>query len=166
MVARSYIKQNLHFCIRKHARAKKKEAIFLAKMAVLELCGWIELSFDEIVLKCAKKNLRLDSNFNSYEKETVRKTYGFEYDKHFSNMLIKLIGLINFEAIESKVDQQKLAKLKAALGTLKAERNREAHTYVKGTTRTIMAPSLMVSLFQDVDAGIVEFEREIRNLRF
>ena len=142
------------------------EAIFLSKMAILELCGWIELSFDEIVVKCAKKNLRCAATVNSYEKDTVRRTYGFEYDKHFSNMLIRLIGLIHFESIESRIDQQKLANLKAALNTLKVARDREAHTYVKGTTRTIMAPSFMFSLFQDVDAGLTEFEREVKYLKF
>lgn len=166
MVARSYIKKNLDYCARKHAKAGKKESLFLAKMAVLELCGWIEISFDEIVIKCAKKHLKDPLNLKYIEKDVVGRTYGFDYDRHFSEMLIKLIGLIRFEALESRVDETKLIKLKAALNTLKTERDREAHTYVKGTTRTMTAPSVILSLFNDVDSALVEFEREVKALTF
>lgn len=166
MVARSYIKKNLDYCAKKHAKAGKKESLFLAKMAVLELCGWIELSFDEVVLKCARTHLRDPASIKYVEKTVIGKTYGFEYERHFSEMLIRLIGLIRFEALESQVDPAKLAKFKAALTTLKTERDREAHTYVKGTTRTMTAPSVILSLFNDVDSALVEFEREVKALKF
>lgn len=166
MVARSYIKKNLSFCAKKHAVAGKKEALFLAKMAILELCGWIELSFDEIIRKCAKKHLRNPDSIKFIEKDVIGRTYGFEYDKHFSGMMIRLIGLVKFELIETRIDQKKLTKMKAALRTLKVERDREAHTYLKGTTRTISAPSAVQSLFNDVDAALMEFERELQLLKF
>lgn len=166
MVARSYIRSNLEFCARKYAKARgKREAIFHAKMAVLDLCGWIELSFDEIVLACAKRNLSKQAHVKLAEREIVGKTNGFDYDKHFSNMLIRLIGLIEFEKLENKIDQSKLAKFKAALSTLKSERDREAHTYVKGVTKTISAPSVIQSLFQDVDTGLSEFEARMKSIK-
>jgi hypothetical protein len=165
MVPRSYIRKNLAFCAQKHLKAKAKlESIFYAKMAILELCGWIELSFDELVRSCAKKKLSDPKNFKHVESVIIKKTYGFDYDSHFSNMLSRVIGLVEFEKIESKIDPRILAKFKAALATLKQERDREAHSYVKGTTKTLSAPSVILSLFNDVDVGLKEFEIHVKSI--
>ncbi len=165
MVPRSYIQKNLAFCAKRHAGARVKlEAIFYAKMAVLELSGWIEQSFDELVLSCAKKNLVSPDRLKLVQN-LVKKTYGFDYDLHFSTMLSRVIGLVEFEKMEQKIDAGKLAKFKAALATLKAERDREAHTYVKGTTKTLSAPSIIQSLFHDVDTGLKEFEILVKAMR-
>ncbi len=166
MVARSYIKNNLAFCAKRHAAASSKlETIFYAKMAILELCGWIEQSFDELVISCAKKNLFDPQRLKYLKNEVVGRTHGFDYEKHFSIMLSRLIGLIEFEKIEGKLDPTTLAKFKAALNLLKEERNREAHTYIKGTTKTLSAPSIFQNLYADVDAGLQEFEIHIKTFR-
>ena len=166
MVARSYIKNNLAFCAKKHAAASSKlESIFYSKMAILELCGWVEQSFDELVISCAKKNLFDADRLKYLTKTVVGRTYGFEYEAHFSIMLSRLIGLIEFEKIEKKLDLSKLAKFKAALSSLKAERDREAHTYIKGTTKTLSAPSIYQNLYNDIDAGLQEFETQIKTFR-
>lgn len=166
MIARSYIRKNLDFCTKRYNKARgKKEAMLLAKMSILELCGWIELSFDDIILSCAKRNLRDAGNLKFIKKDVVERTFGFEYEKHFTGMLIRLIGMIEFERLEKKVNPSKLAKFKAALGRLKVERDKEAHTYIKGTTRTLTAPSVIQSLLNDVDEGLSEFEVLVRSIK-
>ena len=55
-------------------------------------------------------------------------------------MLVRLLGLINVESIEARVDRHKLDSMTAALSSLKVQRNTEAHTHLKGITHTINAP--------------------------
>ena len=55
-------------------------------------------------------------------------------------MLIRLIGLISVERLETQVDQAKHVTLKSTLGTLKTVRDTVAHTHLKGVTRTLDAP--------------------------
>src|SRR3990172_2581821 len=75
--------------------------LFYSKLAILELCGWIEESMDDIIREYAKKYLKEQSNINSIN-DTIRKTSGFDYNEHFrEKMLIRLIGLIN---IAKKLD--------------------------------------------------------------
>jgi len=49
---------------------------------------------------------------------------------------------------------------------LKAQRNKEAHTHVKGVTRNINAPSLTMAQFQPLYEGLCEFDRVIRKRRW
>jgi len=51
----------------------------------------------------------------------------------------------------------------AALTSLKTQRNTEAHTHLRGTTRTINAPSVTIAQFQPLYEGLMEFGRVIRS---
>ena len=58
MIARSYILTNLKTLDRKYNRATStRDSLFYSKLAILELCGWIEESMDDIVLRCACRHL-------------------------------------------------------------------------------------------------------------
>lgn len=163
MIARSYITSNLGAINRSYLKAPShKESLLLSKLAILELCGWIEESMDEVVMRCAARHLKLQGNVNYCQKEFVNKTYGFDYHRNFRFMLIRLLGLINVEKIEGRVDQVKSDRMKGALSSLKVQRNTEAHTHLKGTTRRINAPSVTIGQFQPLYEGLVEFDRVIR----
>jgi hypothetical protein len=128
MIAKSYITSNLQAINRKYLKAKsQREALFLSKLAILELCGWIEESMDDLVLKCASRQLKESSNRKQCSDEFVRRTYGFDYQNNFRSMLIRLLGLLNVERIEARVDKTKRDGMKAALSTLKTQRDTEAH---------------------------------------
>ena len=93
MIARTYISQNLASINVYFDRAKsQREALFLSKLAILELCGWIEDSMDDVIQRCANKHLNEKGNLKHVEKSIIKVTHGFDYDLHFRNMLIKLIG--------------------------------------------------------------------------
>jgi hypothetical protein len=79
--------------------------------------------------------------------------------------LIRLMGLIAVEKLEKKVDQSVYASMTAALSSLKTIRNSEAHTHLKGTTRTLNAPSVTVGQFQTLYQGLTEFERKIKRIK-
>lgn len=163
MIARSYITSNLEAINRRYLRAAShQESLFFSKLAILELCGWIEESMDDMVRRCATRHLKLQDNRHYCEVEFVNKTYGFDYQKNFRFMLIRLLGLINVEKIEARVDQVKRDRLKSALSSLKVQRNTEAHTHLKGTARTINAPSVTIGQFPPLYEGLMEFDRVIR----
>ena len=167
MIARSYITRNLDLINRSYLKASsQREAFFFSKLAILELCGWIEESMDDLVMRCAIRHLREPVNRDHCKKDFVERTYGFDYHKNFRFMLIRLLGLINVESIEARVDPTKLDSMTAALSSLKGQRNTEAHTHLKGTIRTINAPSVTIAQFQPLYDGLREFDRVVRRARW
>jgi hypothetical protein len=117
---------------------------------------------DDIILRCAARHVVGVNNIRYCEVEIVKRTYGFEYDKHFRFMLIKLLGIINVEYIETHVDQPKYDSMKAALASLKTQRDTEAHTHVKGLGKTLNAPSVTMGQFPIIYDGLLEFDSLIR----
>jgi hypothetical protein len=139
--------------------------MFFSKLAILELCGWIEESMDDIIMRCADRNIKETKNIDHVKSQIVAPTYGFEYHRHFRRMLIQLIGLVNVERIERTVDPIKRDRLKSTLSSLKKVRDPEAHTHIKGVTPVINAPSVTIVQFQPVYDGLIEFDRVIRSAR-
>lgn len=167
MIARSYISRNLDLINRSYLKASsQREAFFFSKLAILELCGWIEESMDDLVMRCAIRHLREPTNREYCKRDFVDRTYGFDYQKNFRFMLIRLLGLINVETIEARVDPTKLDSMTAALASLKGQRNTEAHTHLKGTIRTINAPSVTIAQLQPLYDGLREFDRVVRRARW
>ena len=118
------------------------QATYFSKLALLELCGWLELTMDSIVLDYGKNKLTVQSNKDHIEKSVVGMTYGFHYDQHFRPMLMKLVGLIKLEQIESGIIATgELSILESQLGSLHQTRKRAAHTHINGATATYEAPS-------------------------
>jgi hypothetical protein len=56
--------------------ASADDAERFAKLAIIELCGWIEESMDALVLRCAKRQLKVSKNLAYCEDEIIGKTYG------------------------------------------------------------------------------------------
>ena len=63
MIAKSYILKNLK-ALDKHFinTNSSKDSLFYSKLALLELCGWIEESIGYIVLRCADRKLNDNKN--------------------------------------------------------------------------------------------------------
>ena len=140
-----------------------KEALFYSKLAILELCGWIEESMDDIVKNYANRKLRNNDNLK-FVKGVIKNVHSFDYHNDFRKMLIPVIGLIRLEMLESKVDQTKLDLMIAALNTLKTQRNPLAHTHIKGATLTIDAPSKTKQQVMYVYEGLKSIEHELKRL--
>lgn len=166
MIGKSEIQRNLRSlnALYGHA-ATQKHALYYSKLAIIELCGWIEMSMDDIVRRCAIRTLQDPESRKRIDK-AIKRTYGFDYDQHFRELLLLLIGAIRLEKVERKVDAAKYTRLISALTTLKTIRNDEAHTYIKGTTRKIDAPSVTLARFLDVYDGLVDIDSVIRSQRF
>lgn len=167
MIARSYILANLKTLDLKYNRATStRDSLFYSKLAILELCGWIEESMDDIVLRCAYRHLADTDNITFVKKQIIKRNYGFDYKDNFRKMLVQLLGIINVEKIEKRMDQGKLMRLTATLNGLREIRNTEAHTHIKGVTRSINAPSVTLSQFPALYDGLLEFRTALRQTKF
>lgn len=165
MVSKTSILRNLSIISRLFNKASNpKEVLFYSKLAILELCGWIEECMDNIVKNCANRKLRNKDNLNFLEKEIIKKVHGFDYHNNFRKMLMQVIGLIRLEIIESRVNQTKLEHMKADLNALKEQRDPVAHTHIKGTTLRIDAPSITKQRFVNVYEGLKNIEYELKRL--
>lgn len=167
MIAKSYINSTLNSLKSKFGRtSNQKDALLYSKLAIIELCGWIEISMDDLVLRCGRKKIKTSSNLKYFEEQIVEKTYGFEYKKDFKKMLVYVVGISGFELIESKADPVKLQKLKSQLGNLKKPRNTGAHTYLKSIAISIDAPSLTIQRFKEIYEGLKDIERVLKQANF
>ena len=164
-LSKTYIKVNLR---RLDVLFKKainpRDSLFFSKLAILELCGWIEISMDAIVRRCAQKNLKIQANRQS-AADIIQGTYSFEY-KRFRKMLIHVLGLNCLEKIERRLNPLQLDKLVADLKSLKINRDNEAHTYIKGVTITIDAPSVTRGRFNDLYTALKHFDDTVKQLGF
>jgi hypothetical protein len=167
VITKSYILDNLEALDRRYKKTKSsKEALFCSKLALLELCGWIEESMDDMVLRCSIRHLKKPNNRKYCTDEIVKRTYGFDYQKNFRFMLIRLLGLVVVEKLEGQVDPTKYSTMKSTLASLKTLRDGEAHTHLKGMARSLNAPSLTMTQLQPIYEGLMEFDRAIRRKRW
>jgi hypothetical protein len=164
MISKQYIGpslQALDAAYRSAATAEDAERD--AKLAIIELCGWIEETMDELIHRCSRRNLKVQQNRDYCMSQIVEQTFGFDYNKHFRLMLIRLIGLISVERIENRVDPAKHVSLKSTLGNLKILRDSVAHTHLKSVTRTLDAPSVTIRSLQRVYDGLLDLDRAMRS---
>ena len=81
MVKKTTIRENIkQLCKLYNNAPTPKYELYYAKLAIIELCGWIEESQDDIVRRCAKKNLKEIANIKTVES-TIKTNYGFQYDR-------------------------------------------------------------------------------------
>jgi reactive intermediate/imine deaminase len=162
MITKSYLFKTLNRLDKLYNDSTSDDQkIFYSKLALIELCGWIEETMDDIVLRCAKRCLKSEANKKFIDK-TISGTHSFEYEP-FRKMLMMVIGLATLEKIEKKLEKTgKISALKGYLGNLKDSRNRAAHTHTKGTLRTYDAPSKTKRDFDKIYGLLKELDAELQ----
>ncbi len=139
------------------------QATYFSKLALLELCGWIEQCMDDIITDCSNSKLTDVTNKTLVQKIIVEKTFGFHYKDHFRPMLMKLVGLVQLEQMETRIDASgDLSILASQLGSLKSSRDKVAHTTVTGVTFTYEAPSKMKQYLNKISAILIQFDTELQ----
>lgn len=164
MIAKSHITSTLNELDKLYNSASsQKKTIYFSKLAVIELCGWIEETLDVILIRHGNRNLKKIENKKFCEKQIVKRNYGFQYDENIRIMLIKLIGLIQVEKLEHELEKTaQITSLKSTLTTLKKERNEAAHTHLKGITRRFNAPSRTIGDFNNIKVILERIDTELR----
>lgn len=166
MISKSYITANLNELNAAYNNSSGKQALYFSKLAILELCGWIELSVDDLIERHAIRHLRDASNRKFVTGDIIKRNYGFDYNINFRHMMMRTIGIVTLERVEAAIDPAVIAPFSAQLGNLKAVRNQLAHTYVKGNAATLLidAPSVTKARFGDLYAGLIAYETRLRML--
>lgn len=138
---------------------------YYSKLALLELCGWLELVQDEIIKQFSDNKITEQSNKDHIEKFVIGKTYGFDYIEHFRPMIIKLIGYKETEIFENKLKQAgHFQILRDQLSSLWALRCRAAHTSFIGVTMTFQSPSSMRTYLNSLYPILTLVETELNIL--
>ncbi len=163
MVAKTYILKELNKIKRLYDKSMsgsdRDMPKYYSKLALLELCGWIEESMDDIIVKSSRRSRVKDCK---YINDFIERNHGFSY-KNFRNMIISLIGITEVERVENKVNKVNKQKLESSLKSLKSMRDNHAHTTLhgEGSTKRLWAPSIILSKFNEVYEGLVDYENHL-----
>jgi hypothetical protein len=135
---------------------------YYSKLALLELCGWIEESMDVLINEYADKKI----NNPNYVDDVLGRNYTFDYNR-FKKLIVTLVGMIGFEKIESKINIVTKTKLETSLNLLKTMRDDHAHTTLmgNGSTKTLHAPSVVIPRLEEVYVGLREYEKKLKLLK-
>lgn len=63
---------------------------YYSKMALMELCGWLEQTMDSMILSYVTPKLTIPTNISQLS-DIIKFTHGFQYEKHFRKMLVQFI---------------------------------------------------------------------------
>ena len=117
----------------------------LSKLALLELCGWLEVEFDRMI-RLVEAGLLSDLPW--VEKNVIKKTNGFSFDNHWRPMLCKVVGEVFARRVDTAYQAAYPGELDHFTNTLSAlykDRCSFAHAdlnaNVANTQLTINAPS-------------------------
>lgn len=115
----------------RRSRSENRKLLYYSKLAILELCGWVEEAMDDIVLSCSRRCITMPDNLAKVVG-LVDRTWGFDYSDDFRKMLIQVIGIVNVEKLEGTIDSVKLQMMKTEFGHLEPARNLYSHTHIRG----------------------------------
>lgn len=168
MLDNTYIKTTLKQLTALYDKAihqKGQQELLYSKLILLEICGWIEETMDDMILQIAQKTLKEKEN-KDYIKQMIEKNHGFDYDRNFRKMLISVIGIVSVEKLERQLKQKIFIQFKSTLKILKHRRNAAAHTHIQGTMKHRDAPSVLQKYFDEVCSGLQDIEKKIIVLGF
>ena len=117
--------------------------IFYSKLAVLEFSGWIEQSFDTIMYEYLDLHIVNEDSKNIF-KSFIKGNYGFRYETNIYKTFSIVLGANNWENILDSIPFSDIQNFKDILHQYCRIRNSAAHTSIKGSTATYIAPSQVI----------------------
>ncbi len=118
-----------------------------SKLAILEYCGWLEETFDEIARNCVRHKQRTFESRKDLESQ-ISRTTGFAYKNSGRKLLCSAIGIVRLLEIEKVLERNgELSLLQSNLGAMNEQRRRAAHTSTRGVTQQYIAPSVTIQNF-------------------
>lgn len=149
-----------------------RELLLPSKAALLDVCGWIEEAMDKVVIDCAGRcNLSTD-RLQSVQRDYVRRTHGFDYERHFEKMLTAVVGFKILEQAEAQIGPTTMTPFTAAISSLLPLRNHYAHTHLDTAQpypqniTSIPAPSALVPFVNQVDSALIALENALLGLNY
>ena len=139
-------------------------SILYSKLAVIEFCGWIEVSIDTLA-KDYLNNSILDHTLIGKVESFIDGHYGFNYDRNVLPIICSAIGTSNWENIIDICPVSDFANFLTVLGNYKRMRDSAAHTNVIiGITMTYYSPSVVLNDYYKIKPAIHFFESQIAKL--
>lgn len=139
----------------------REKSILLSKLAIIELCGWIEEWMDETIKELDGLCLK-DANWTS--ANVLESNNGFHYERHFRSMLCKILGEHKVREVEKKYEEASpgsLGNIKSSLGSLWTIRCKLAHADIaahQAAQVRIDAPSWTKNQFRTISKRLEEFK--------
>lgn len=139
----------------------KDRPVLLSKLAIIELCGWIEGWMDDVVKSIDSASLK---DIDWTRKNVIENTHGFHYEKHFRPMLCTILGEHKVREIERKYEAKhpgNLEGIKSSLGMLWTTRCKLAHADLvahKAAQIKIDAPSWTKNQFRVLSKRLDEYK--------
>lgn len=138
--------------------------VLYSKLAVIEFCGWIEVSIDTLA-KDYLNNSILDHSLKGKVESFINGHYGFNYEKNILPIICSAIGASNWENIIDACSVRDFNNFLTVLGNYKRMRDSAAHTNVViGVTKTFFSPSVVLNDLKKISPAIHFFETEIAKL--
>ena len=138
--------------------------VMYSKLAIVELCGWIEEGFDEIARNSVRRKLRTKASRRLLEKK-IKRTHGFEYDSNAQQLIGFALGTVRLIELEKKLERKgRLTELKAQLSELHSQRNLATHNYIRGTTLTLQAPSTTLNRFEKIYPILEDYWERVKSM--
>ena len=138
--------------------------ILYSKLAVLELCGWIETNIDNILFEYVNSHI-IDIDCKNGIETIINRNYGFHYANNLFPLFCSVLGINNLENILDKLSSTDFQNLKSITGTYTQERNKAAHTDTPiGTTRTYRSPSSVLHDYNLIKPAFQTIETQIQKL--
>jgi hypothetical protein len=157
MIDSGRLKKTLSFLDRnflEHQTAEDpEEAVAFAKLAVLEFCGWVEMTIDDIAREAVRGSLPTEGDRRHLET-LIKNISGFDYEQHVAPIFVASVGSVKFSAIEQTMMKDGiLDRFKLILNSrdFKTMRNRAAHTFNDGVQRNFDAPSTVLGKLREIE---------------
>ena len=142
------------------------EQILYSKLAIIELCGWIEESLDQVMKDYIVRTINT-VNQKYVEKKIISLNYGFKYKENLKYMFGQILGIKNLETFEYLLDDPigRIIILESKLKDYSKKRNDAAHNSTPvGTTLTYFAPSTVLGDFHMIKSIFVDIETIISGI--
>ena len=139
-----------------------------SKLAVLELCGWLEQTIDRILYHYVNVTISNRQLRNTIKEQVIDTVYGFKYAKELKPLFMKILGAARFNHILRVLGRKGQDEiLLSCIQKLNRERNVAAHTYWNDKAQQHFdAPSCtyqefltLVPIVTEIDKCIKQFAR-------
>lgn len=140
------------------------EQVLYSKLAILEYCGWLEDSFDEIANNYIARKIS-SSNHSFVKNKFILKNHGFSYDNNIRPMFAPILGFHVLEWIENFIDSSggRFTLMRTYIDYFLSERREAAHC-VTGATTTYQAPSIALTQFRRLKPILADFEYCVQSI--
>ncbi len=140
--------------------------VLISKLSVLELCGWIETSLDQVLYEYIERIALDDINLKKI-KGIIKKNHGFGLDSHLFPLFCDVIGIKLVNDLYNSLNTTDYLQLQTITDKYSVLRNKAAHTDTpSGVTRNYNSPSIVIGDYLLIKPVFSKIENFIQNINW